>query len=372
MSAKGDFHSSPFDEETNTKLRLFEKYYREWLAVFTSNKLSGVQVNIVDFLAGPGQDKEGNSGSPLVALSVVREFAQQILANGQTVRLYFNDSAKKKAKELKNRLSALQISEDLCKWKVYNLEFKDAFATLREKFLSSSNLLIFDQTGIKHITEEVFSSLLEIERTDFIFFFASSTIWRFADVPHMKAHIHVPKGEMSTQRFYDIHRKVADLYRGFIPSEKEFYIGSFSIKKQGNLYGVVFGSAHPLGMEKFVKCCWAEDEVTGEANFDIDDDRIDSDRPWLFPEMNRSNKLNVFRDELKSRIIAGQIKTDREVYLYALQAGCLPCHAREVLRGLKRNGEITMSVDGQQPRVSLDGYKEPRCFEVARSGSFRD
>ena len=78
------------------------------------------------------------------------------------------------------------------------------------------------------------------------------------------------KGER--KGFNDTHRAVVEHYRHLAGGR--IFFGSFSIKKGANIYGLIFGSAHPLGIEKFLRVCWKVDPVRGEANFDIDDEHM--------------------------------------------------------------------------------------------------
>jgi len=47
---------------------------------------------------------------------------------------------------------------------------------------------------------------------------------------------------------------------------------------------------------------WREDKRTGEADYDIDDDRIDSTTPSLFEEMNVPRKVQVFGRKLRDKV----------------------------------------------------------------------
>jgi hypothetical protein len=47
---------------------------------------------------------------------------------------------------------------------------------------------------------------------------------------------------------YECHEKVYNYYKTLINGD--YYLGRFSIKKVTNYYGLIFGSHHPLGLEK--------------------------------------------------------------------------------------------------------------------------
>ncbi len=95
-----NFHKSPFDEGTPTKLELFAAYAKAWLPVFLSPKNRGAVVTIADFFAGPGKDTEGREGSPLLLLRRIREYTKLIRQNDVRVRLELNEGAKRKSETL--------------------------------------------------------------------------------------------------------------------------------------------------------------------------------------------------------------------------------------------------------------------------------
>lgn len=156
-------------------------------------------------------------------------------------------------------------------------------------------------------------------------------------------------------------------YRQLAGAGRPLFIGTFSIKKGSNIYGLIFGSRHPLGLEKFLRVCWKTDPDRGEANFDIDDDRLQATAPHLFPEMDRPKKLNGFESDLRAKILNGAIKTDGDVYVESLQEGFLPNNGREVLQKLVREGRV--AIVGGRPRVSKEGYMEPRRLEIIANGA---
>jgi three-Cys-motif partner protein len=363
-----NFHKKPFDEGTMVKLRLFENYIGEWLPVFISSA-RGKRINIVDFFAGPGSDVNGVNGSPLIALKQIRKFTSQIRRSSSSLCLLLNEKAKIKAASLRGIMESQMADEGLCTLDVTALDFEKAFDKYYPELQGSANLLFLDQTGVKFISNRVFSRILDIPTTDFIFFIASSSLRRFADHPYFRRHLEIPKGTISARSFNETHRVVTEYYRSLIPRGKEFYLGSFSIKKGSNLYGVIFGSGHPLGIEKFLKVCWKEDPTRGEANFDIDLERIDIRSPHLFSDMDKPKKLNLFEMELQRRLLGRILVTDRDVYLFALQEGFLPMHARDMVTRMIKNASIAMVDRGVRPRISSDGYKEPRSLEVVQNGN---
>ncbi len=112
-----------------------------------------------------------------------------------------------------------------------------------------------------------------------------------------------------------------DKYRSLIPSNSKLKIFPFSIKKGAHIYGIIFGSKHILGVEKFLKIAWNKNKINGEANFD--NDNIKS-YPTLFPEMKRLTKIEW--TEKTWNPSAGCTKTS---------SGCKNCYAETMAIRLK-------------------------------------
>ena len=364
-----NFHQNPFDEGTRVKLGLFRDYTREWLPVWLSQASPNEPITVADFFAGPGKDSEGVAGSPLIVLRELRQSSDLIEEKRAKVRLLLNEASGAKADDLRTTMDSQSIPSSLCSWAVQNLEFEDAFAEVYPKLSDGPSLLILDQQGMKEVSDEVFKRILSLPRTDFLFFIASSSIRRFESHPYFQKHLKIPKGAITSATFNDTHRAVKQYYRDVATADgDQYFLGSFSIKKGSNIYGLIFGSSHPLGLEKFLRICWKADPERGEANFDIDEDQLDSSAPHLFSEMDQPRKLTMFQRDVRARILAGKLTTDRDVYLDALQEGFLPAKGKAVLRELLKSGQIRVE-GGQQPRVSMTGYGDPRSLEVVTNGA---
>lgn len=333
-----DLHKKPFDEGTKVKLSLYENYIKEWLPVFLRKGTNFSRINIFDFFCGPGKDENGQEGNPFITLHILDKYIEQIKDFDVKVSLFFNDNRKNKVQKLKEQVASgypnlpYEIS--------YSTEnFEDIF----EKSLhfmtdhSSANFLFLDQNGIKHITEEIFKTIVNIQTTDFLFFISSSTLNRFNENPAIKKYINIPEKIISSSSYCHIHRSVLEHYRKLIPKNREYYLCPFSIKKGANIYGLIFGSSNLLGIDKFVNQCWKIDPQTGDSNFDIDNDNIDENQNYLFPEMNRPKKVQGFEKELKDEILQRKLKTNIDVYKYALFNGFKAEHARNVISDMIRN-----------------------------------
>jgi three-Cys-motif partner protein len=314
-------------------------YLEEWLPVFLakSNPI-WTRVNVFDFFAGPGQDQTGQPGTPGIILEAVARYKKEIEKNHRVVTLYFNEKDPVKFKQLKSFLHS--YDHEIVHFKIENAEFKSAFDGWLIEMKGAANLLILDQNGIKHITEEVFHQIIDLDATDFLFFTSSSTIRRFGEVPTITQYIKVDRESLQKKPYDHIHRVVLEYYKSLIPASKQYFLAPFSLRKGPNIYGLIFGSGHPLGMEKFLRTCWKQDPLRGEANYDLDSDQIDIDAPSLFKELDKPKKLQRFETELTKKILSNQLKTNGDVYLFTLTNGFTPKHAHGVLTQMKKEGLI--------------------------------
>lgn len=351
-----DIYRKPFDEGTQHKLYLYKKYVQEWLPVFLNQKIDRVQV--FDFFAGRGRDNEGELGSPLIALE---EIKNAICAYRQptpppSVHLYLNEYKTSNYDDLMQHCESFPDKE--CATIHYaNLDFKDAFAQwmplMQDRHAAS--LVFFDQNGVKQITPKVFKTIVSIPRTDFLFFISSSFANRFRDDPNIVGSIPFTKEDLAMMKGHNVHRVICNAYRRLLPDPENYYLAPFSIKKGGNVYGLIFGSGHPLGMEKFIKSAWKIDPVYGEADYDIDDEDIRPERPSLFPDMDKPTKKKKFEDGFRHALLSGEFPTTMEAYLYTIREGFPPDAARDILKELRD-----------------DGYVAQRYYPISYDCSFKD
>ena len=348
-----EFHKNEFDDTTQLKLAIFRKYTRLWLPTFLTEPAHGRgpsfnRVNIFDFFAGPGRDVKGRKGSPLIIRDELKAFCESrdnVKSDAVAVHLYFNDDKKGKVEQLRRNLESNACPKTCCDTRLAARPFSEALEYYLPEIQKrrSANLVVMDQCGIKQVTPEVVNTLAKCAATDILFFVSSGFIRRFAEETSFKSRIRISSEELSTSPHRLIHRQICEYFRSEIAPDTTYYLAPFSLKKPGgNIYGVIFGSRILLGLEKFLKVCWDLDSTTGEANYDIDDDRIAPQQKSLFVEMDVPTKLDRFNQDLEESLIAGTLTSNRDVYRFTLQQGCLPKHAKEHLRRLQDSGRLTV------------------------------
>lgn len=348
-------HRQPYDEGTRDKLGLYRGYVKEWLPVFLYRPQTSV-INIFDFFAGPGADSEGTPGSPAIAFEeVTNALALKRKDVVTPVRMYFNEFAAEKYEQLVVSLNKLPQTAHVSIEHV-RLDFSDALKKWHPLMQQpgAANLLFLDQNGVKHITEPVFKQILRLPFTDLLFFISSSMVNRFKSEGSIIDRVPVSDADLSRMNWTNVHRIVADAYRRLVPQGTQYFLAPFSIRKDSNVYGLIFGSHHPLGMDKFLRQCWKKDELRGEANFDIDEESIDPAAPSLFDEMNKPKKLCLFENELSNAILSHVVRTNKEVFVFALERGFLGKHAKKAITELIAANKLPK----QELHISYDAWSK--------------
>jgi three-Cys-motif partner protein len=336
------FFNEPFDEGTKCKLDVFRLYLREWLPVFLSSPNPKLMtVNVFDFFSGQGKDADGIPGSPLITLDELSRSTGYIVNHKLNVRLFFNELDGKLFNELTANVEPY-LKPNVFTTQLSNKDFRVCFEEQLPSMKNAANFIFLDQKGVKFITSEVFHKLISLKQTDFMFFISSSFIKRFGESEEFKKYLKIRKEDIENKDYFHIHRLVLEYYRSLIPTDKQYFLAPFSIKKSTNIYGLIFGSNHTYGIEKFLKICWKMDNQRGEANFDIDREKINIAAPSLFPDFNKPSKRRVFEEDIERQVFNKNLDTNYKVYLFTLDNGFLPKDANEVLRKLEKEGKIVL------------------------------
>lgn len=291
-----DHHRKPYDEGTQDKLDLYRGYLREWIPVFL-NSPNFSTINIFDFFAGPGTDVDGTPGSPVIANEEICAALKQHGAFKQEINLYFNEIAEGKYRDLTAWTAQQSPKNQSVRFHTEQMVFNEVFQKwfMIAQKPQTANLLFLDQNGVKHVPAEVFTDILLLKHTDSLFFVSSSTFNRFKRDDSIIGRIPVSDDDLKRMNGTNVHRIITDTYRHIVPLEMEYYIAPFSLRKDANVYGLIFGTHHPLGVEKFLRICWKKDKLRGEANFDIDAEGINPSKPSLFAELNKPKKLRILK-----------------------------------------------------------------------------
>jgi three-Cys-motif partner protein len=373
-----DLNKKVFDKKTLLKLDIFRECFREWFPVFLN--ISFIRrIYIMDMFAGSGTDSEDNPGSPLVLLDEVKglesKYCKQAENERRDIRFWFNEAIPSKVELLKTNIGTyFRNCEHNCslpgcyikdKIKVTQEKFEDIFRS--DQFIqiasnkSFGKFVVLDQYGFREVGDTVFKQLIEFPSMDFIFFISTSAILRFKEHEHVRKHIDSLKIEFDENNPKLSHRQMANYYRKLIPENKEYYIHHFSINKGPNRYGLIFGTGHSYGMEKFLTVCWRKDIYAGESDELINNDWEEN---TLFGQTETPMKKLIVKEDIQRQILEGNITDNREGLKYALRQGCLGDIYYGAVKELFDRGKI--SIDGKFNRktTAVHKFKESEIYKI--------
>ncbi|MFK7749185.1 MAG: three-Cys-motif partner protein TcmP [Kordia sp.] len=372
--AKQKLFDEPFDEGTIVKLELYKNYLKEWIPVFNSRPkpITNV-VNVFDFFSGVGCDPTGKYGSPLIAVDVITK-AKYINRKDVRIHLHLNDYDSNKLNKLKQNIVSMGYNPALFDIHYYNKDAVTLFHQLQSEMQDAANLIFFDQYGIKYVDKTLFQQVARKTMTDFIFFVSSATYNRFADNSSITSTIQISPKLIKNSKSSHIHNLVADAYKQAIPNDITYYLAPFSIqKKKGkakNIYGLIFGSRHPLGIEKFLTVSWKQDVENGTANFDIEDTQIKKSQLSLFTGKTTPTKKEIFENSLEEEILKGILTTDQDIVAYMLNHGFIRQHVIPVIESLKAQkkikyeGRLSLTSGILYKKKGDNNYKQPTKIKL--------
>ncbi len=365
---KNEFHEKAFDESTRLKLEIFRECFKEWFPVFIFTPYIK-KIFIYDFFAGRGKDCKGNLGSPLILLSEAKGTDCSFCKpnNNKDVIFAFNDKTEKD--ELKNNVDSFiekckteNCNKDKCIYQIYfgNYEFKNIFENQNFKDILNhkdyAKFILLDQFGFSQVDETVFKELVMAPNTDFIFFIASSFIDRFKTHPSTKKYIDTTRIDFDGCEPRQRHGLIAEYFEQLIGTN-EYYIHNFTIKKGSNYYGLIFGSKHTLGMEKFLKVCWSKDKYSGESS-EAELYNHDFSEGSMFFIENSSKKIENVKALIRDRVLNGEIQDNISGLKFALKHRCLPKVFNEVLKDMEKKDEIKRIGDVNNSSTGIHRIKK--------------
>lgn len=362
--ASKNLHEKPFDESTVAKLEIFESYAEAWMPTFVMSEAK--QICIFDFFSGTGYDKNGVEGSPIRLLQKVKKHLRNIFNKGVKVKIFLNEfEPNKKVQEKFELLKTscedyLNVNKDVgraIEIVFYNENFEDLFPKLLPEIKKYPSLVYLDQNGIKFLSEKYFLELEKTKQTDFLYFVSASYFWRFGESDEFKIHLDIDMALAKQQPYRFINRSIIEQLRTKLPSDSKLKLYPFSLKKGANIHGIIFGASHPRAVDKFLSISWKQNEVNGQANFDIDGDT--EIIQLNFFEAPKLSKIQEFKNSVKEKVLNKEIINNFDLLEYVYNQGHIGVHASDCLKELRKQGKIDF--DGTSPLITYDNvYKHKR------------
>jgi three-Cys-motif partner protein len=357
MGAK-NLHLDPFDKGTITKLEIFEDYAQAWIPTFVMQPHFN-EIHIFDFFSGPGYDAAGISGSPIRILDRRNEQLGNILSTKTKIVLHFNEFEPNRVGQKKFDLLKQNCTDYISKnpkfkyfltVNYYNEDAGTLFFKLLPSIKKYPSLVYLDQNGIKFISKEYVSQLESLQTTDFLYFVSSSFFKRYGKTEEFKKTLEIEVEELEAESYSNMHRLVLSKIKSNLPLKTELKLFPFSIKKNANIYGIIFGAKNYAAVHKFLTIAWKRNAINGEADFDIDEDKLKGQLDLFGGK--KMTKIEKFQIELKDKLLDATLKSNKDVLLYAYSNGHIPKHSEEVVKQLKKDGKL--HYEGKSPLLTYE------------------
>ena len=225
----------------------------------------------------------------------------------------------------------------------FNKDFQILWNSLKDKITDETNIIFFDQYGVKQILKKHIVELESFKTTDYMFFISSSFMNRFGEKGFQHLFPDFNFSKIKNAGFDNSHRVILGEFRKLIPVNGKTRLYPFSLEKiknnKRNVYGLIFGTKHPLGVEKFLDVAWDKNKINGEANFDIDNEFINCQN-CFFPV---KTKRKFFEITLEEFILNHPNPTNKDIFDFTLEQGHIPKHAVELLARMKKEKKLSFS-----------------------------
>lgn len=359
MSTNTDFHKRGFDAGTQKKLRIYSNYLKSAIPVFLNIRSASLtSIHIYDFFSGPGIDKLGKFGSPLLAIQTILEMAEASQTKhlwGKPICFHFFDRKRKHIEELQYNIShyfGKQIDHCgnitiECKVLDFSSSFEYCLPNIRN--YKSANILLIDQFGMAHFDVSKLVALSECYYTDCMLFMASSSLHRFKDLQVRFASMGYKFDDPKDYRH--VHSQILKAFKA-TPLVHKLYFGSFAFrKKNNNIYGLIYFSGSTRGIDKFLHLCWQEDAQEGLADFFLHENQPNKNDQLLLPLQGPGNKthIEILQEQFKKYILENRPSSEKFLYEKCCDLWILPSLCESVIKKLKENGFLRCKFRVPQP-----------------------
>lgn len=262
------------------------------------------------------------------------------------------------------------LQNDLIKVEYYNEDIEELFPRLLPIIQKYPSLVYLDQNGVKFLNDNFLLPLTGCKQTDFIYFVSSQHVKRFGQLKEFKDYLKVDVEVLKKVDNSKVHQTLTELIRDRLPKDSGCNLYPFSLKKQNNynIYGIIFGATHLLAVDKFLKIAWNANGINGNANFDIEDEENPQVVMDFFGEGKMIKKVDKFKQDLRRKVLNGEIITNKDVLSFCYTQGHLSQHGTDCIREMKKKNEIYY--DGQ-PLISYNSiHKDNRLkqYEILING----
>lgn len=350
---------------TEMKHFILKKYLGAWLPIIGN---SSKRVIFIDGFAGPGEYKEGNDGSPIIALKALIDHK---LTLASEFIFIFIEKEKDRCTHLSQVISKLKTPQKAnIKFKVECGEFKEVITKILDDLENAGEkmaptFLFIDPFGFSGIPMEQIKRFMVNNKCEVLITFMLDEMIRFCSLPQNENNLNELFGSEEWKRIINdsnlsSEEKSWELHNFYLNQLKNVakitYVRSFKMINKFNKidYFLFFGTNNLLGLEKMKDAMWAVDP---NGQFSFSDATYDPKQTLLFSPSPNYPKL-------EKEIIAefkGRKATIEQIDEFVItKTSYLRKHRKKVFDDLEKDKKIKVNCSKKR---RIKTYPQ-KCTEI--------
>jgi len=332
----------PIENHTLAKHEILKEYLNAWFPILgrTSNRIV-----FLDGFAGPGIYKEGEKGSPIIAIQTALD--HQNLNQIQEIRFVFIEADKERSKileevienefpNLPQNVHVEVISGDFVQ------SLTETLDSIEEDGKNLAPTLAFlDPFGYSEIPFNLVSRILQYPRCELFLTFMSGFVNRFLDESHENA-IDGLYGITEWREARDMDETderldfLLNLYVKQLNSVGIRFVRPFKMMTSGRrtIYDLIFATKHWMGMDNMKKAML---KVVSNGTYTFSD-KIDTHQTYFVDYSDESNWMNDVSDLIFNRFKGKQVPIE-EIRAFVLAETPFRFFKKTLVH-MEKNGKI--------------------------------
>lgn len=349
------------EPHTEAKHAILRKYLDAWLPIIT--RWHG-RVLYIDGFAGPGKYKNGEQGSPIIAIKAVSEHRMNM---GAEIKMFFIESRQDRFEHLKKEISELDIPANVktsCICAEFDEELSEALDYLDEQKKRLAPAFVFiDPFGFTGFPLKTIKRVMENPCCEVLITFMYEEMNRFVGCEKLWGGLTETfgtdgwKSVLSMKEPAQRKQFLRGLYKEQLEREGGAkFVRSFEMRNKANKtdYYLFFGTNKVLGLRKMKEAMWSIDKT---GMFQFSDFTHNPNQPMLF-ELKPNYKLlqsMILQEFKRKRVTIPELDN-----FIIVQTPFLTSHYKKhILMSMEKTDPPSIRVDCGDKRKGMT--YPPRC-----------
>jgi len=351
-------------EHSQAKLDFYKSYLVRYLTILLNDRFTDI-INLYDIFCGIGIYNDGNQGSPIIAMDIIKTLKKKY--PNKEITLTINDKDSEKVGFVSTYIK--ENYQNICNVEAYCLDAKDMLERVKKSIKQNKNrvknLVFIDPYGYKEIYKKDINDIMQSKKSEIIIFLPIAQMYRFSNVAlndeENNSYAHLRR---FIQDFFDenhpIYNENMDSqieYINYIKSalnyENKYFSASYSIQRDNkNYYALFFITNHIYGLDRIIETKWKLDNKCGEGFSKQSETGLFSD---YYEEVEKENCLKNLEDSLG--VFLSHYRSNTDLYEFSLLLGYMPNQTSEVLKRLKKENKLQFNKESQYFYIGWKYFK---------------